>query len=76
MLAVRGQEELAEQEYRDVLSARQRALGPDHPSTVSTRDAIAAMRAPRQTQPDEASSTLGELAIGMPAQRVAGRANW
>ena len=31
----------AEAEYRDVLTARLRVLGPDHPDTLATRHYIA-----------------------------------
>ena len=40
-MAARGDHAAAEAEYRDVLAARLRVLGPDHPSTLTTRHQIA-----------------------------------
>jgi hypothetical protein len=40
-----GQYGQAEQEYRDVLAAYTRVLGPDHPSTRITQDSLTALEA-------------------------------
>jgi hypothetical protein len=41
MRAARGDHAEAEAGYRDVLAARLRTLGPDHPDTLATRHEIA-----------------------------------
>jgi hypothetical protein len=46
-MGARGNHEAAETEYRDVLTAKQRVLGPDHPSTLTTRHEIAREMAAR-----------------------------
>jgi len=46
-LAAQGLHAAAEAEYRDVLAARLRVLGPDHPDTLSTRHQIALEMAAR-----------------------------
>ena len=60
MLAARGQYEQAEQEFRDVLAARQQALGADHPSTLATRHEIGRMLAARG-QYDQAEQAYRDL---------------
>ena len=40
-MAARGDHAAAEAEYRDVLAAELRVLGPDHPDTLATRHSIA-----------------------------------
>ena len=40
-MAARGDHAGAEAEYRDVLAARLRVLGPDHPDTLTTRHQVA-----------------------------------
>jgi plasmid stability protein len=42
-MGARGDHAGAEAEYRDVLAAELRVLGPDHPSTLTTRHEIARM---------------------------------
>ena len=49
----------AEQEFRDVLAARLRVLGPDHPDTRITRDSLVALKA-------GSSRRLGSLPIKSP----------
>ena len=46
-MAERGDHAAAEAEYRDVLAARLRVLGPDHPDTLATRHCIALEMAER-----------------------------
>jgi hypothetical protein len=48
-LAARGRYKQAEQEYREVLAARLRVLGPDHPDTRVTRDSLTTLEF--QTRP-------------------------
>ena len=40
-MAEQGDHAGAEAEYRDVLAAKLRVLGPDHPATLATRHSIA-----------------------------------
>ena len=46
-MAELGDHAAAEAEYRDVLAAKLRVLGPDHPSTLTTRHQIAVEMASR-----------------------------
>ena len=46
-MAARGDHAGAEAEYRDVLAAELRVLGPDHPDTLATRHQIAREMAAR-----------------------------
>jgi hypothetical protein len=46
-MAARGDHAAAEAEYRDVLAARVRVLGPGHPDTLTTRHQIAVEMAAR-----------------------------
>jgi hypothetical protein len=43
-VAEQGQHADAEAEYRQVLDARLRILGPDHPDTMTTRNALKRLR--------------------------------
>jgi hypothetical protein len=52
MLADQGRAADAEAEYRQVLDARLRVLGPDHPSTLTTRNNIAAVLAAQDRAAD------------------------
>jgi Tetratricopeptide repeat len=54
MLAARGQYAEAEQAYRDLLAARERVLGPKHPSTRTTQDSPAELEKATKPPPETA----------------------
>ena len=58
MLAAQGKPADAEAEFRQVLDARLRVLGPDHPDTLTTRHEIARMLAD-QGKPADAEAESG-----------------
>jgi hypothetical protein len=60
MLADEGKPSDAEAEFRQVLDARQRVLGPDHPDTLTTRHEIARMLAD-EGKPAEAEAEFRQV---------------
>ena len=63
MLADQGKPGAAESEFRQVLDARLRVLGADHPSTLATRHNIAAILA-AQGKPAAAEAEFRQVLDG------------
>ena len=68
-MAAQGNHAAAEAEFRDVLAARLRVLGPDHPETLTTRHSIAQEIAGRgiTPRPRPSSGTCWPPACGCSA---------